>query len=125
MTWKYLGVLNECIKILLTIGFGILASWLQVFESEAFVSVTTKFVFQIALPCLVVQGLGIGIDFYSDALLWNYIGAYLLLRAIFLVISLVLAAVDRSKGIGHVAVYWLSFTWISTGEPIELCSANF
>jgi predicted permease len=106
--------LNECIKILLTIGLGSLLGYLQMLQAQLFVPQATKFVFNIALPCLVVQGLGIGMDFYNDTLLWNFFGAYLALRAIALVASLILVAVDRSKGIGDVAVYWLSFTWIST-----------
>ncbi|KAG7368534.1 auxin efflux carrier [Nitzschia inconspicua] len=122
MTWKYTNVLNECIMVLLTIGLGIVASRLEVIEFQSFVPSATKFVFYIALPCLVIQGLGIGMDFYSDTLLWNFFGAYLVLRAIFLVVSLILVGLDRSKGIGYVAVYWLSFTWISTvilGVPIS------
>ena len=114
MTWKYLGVLNECIKILLTIGLGSLLGYFQVLEAKSFVPQATKFVFNVALPCLVIQGLGIGMDFYSDTLLWNFFGAYLALRAIALVASVALVVADRKKGIGDVAVYWLSFTWIST-----------
>jgi hypothetical protein len=118
MTWKYIDVLNECIKILLTISFGGLAGLVQVVEPKTFVPSATKFVFQVALPCLVIQALGIGVDFYSDTLLWNFLLSYLVLRAIFLVVSIILVGLDRSKGIGHVAVYWLSFTWISTGVCI-------
>jgi hypothetical protein len=71
---------------------------------------TIRFSSRFAVPRL-----GILMDFYSNAVLWNFFGAYLLLRAIFLVISLALVRLDRSKGIGDIAVYWLSFTWISTG----------
>lgn len=114
MTWKYLDVLNECIKILLTIGLGSLLGYCRVIESKAFIPQATQFVFNVALPCLVIKGLGIGMDFYSDTLLWNFFGAYLALRGIALVASVLLTSFDRSKGIGDVAVYWLSFTWIST-----------
>jgi predicted permease len=115
MTWKYIGVLNECINILLTIGLGCMAGYFSVVESQSFVPQATKFVFYIALPCHVFQGIGIGMNFYSNSILWNFFGAFFLLRAIFLVISIAMVRLDHSKGIGDVAVYWLSFTWISTG----------
>jgi hypothetical protein len=58
------------------------------------------------------------VDFYDDSLLWSYISAFLILRAIFLLISIglvVLRAKDENRGyIGEVAVLWLSTTWIST-----------
>jgi len=120
--WEYLGLLNECIKILLTIGLGWLLGYCRVFEASKFVPQATNFVFNIALPCLAVAGLGIGIDFYSDTILWNFIGAFLVLRGVALVVSLLLVIGDRKKGIGFVAVYWLCFTWISTvilGVPIS------
>ena len=58
------------------------------------------------------------VDFYDDSLLWSYISAFLILRAIFLLISIglvVLRVKDGDRGyIGEVAVLWLSTTWIST-----------
>jgi predicted permease len=115
MTWKYIDVLNECLEILLTIALGGIFGYFRIVEAPSFVPQVTKFVFYVALPCLVIQGLGIGVDFYSDSLLWNFIGVFLALRAIFLVVSLLLVVFDHSKSAGDVAVYWLSFTWIATG----------
>lgn len=122
--WDYLPVLNECIKILLTVVAGGLMGHLRVFDAKTFVPQATKFVFYVALPMLVIKGLGIGIDFYDDSFLWTFIGAFLILRVIALVISLaiVLGRHDKQKGIGEIAVMWLSLTWISTvilGVPIS------
>jgi predicted permease len=94
---------------------------LQVFDAKTFVPHATRFVFYVALPLLVLKGLGVGIDFYDDSFLWNFIGAFLILRVIALVISLGMVLRNRKDGIGEVAVLWLSLTWISTvilGVPI-------
>ena len=122
--WKYLPVVNACIRILLTVGGGALAGRAKLFD-QVFVTLAAKFVFHIALPCLVVRGLGIFTDFYSDDFIWVYICAFLVLRgiALFLVcIGVVLTPLEESsQGIGQIAVVWLSLTWISTvilGIPI-------
>jgi len=86
-----------------------------------------KFVFYIALPCLVINGLGINIDIYDDAFLWTFISAFLILRGIALVFALLLVACSNKNSIGQVAVLWLAFTWISTiilGVPISSAVFN-
>ena len=122
--WKYLPVLNECIVILLTIVFGIVMGFFKLFQAEKFVPHSTKFVFYCALPLLVLQGLGVGTDFYNDSFLWNFICAFLILRAIALLIAfcVVVRFNDGRNGLGEVAVLWLTLTWISTvilGVPIS------
>jgi len=47
--WDYLPVLNECIKILLTILIGILASHFRAFDAETFVPHAVQFVFKVRL----------------------------------------------------------------------------
>lgn len=75
-----------------------------------------------------MKALGIGIDFYSEQNIWAYIIAFLLLRVISLVVSLLIVLVsnwrqkERLYGLGHVVVIWLCLTWISTvimGVPIS------
>ena len=129
--WEYLPVLNECIKILVTVGIGSLMGCCNVFQANAFVPQATKFVFYVALPMLVIKGLGIGIDMYDDSFIWEYICAFLFLRVIALIISFGIIFVVRRQQhdedeetttIGQVAVLWLTFTWISTvilGVPIS------
>mmetsp|Transcript_3811 Transcript_3811/g.6601 ORF Transcript_3811/g.6601 Transcript_3811/m.6601 type:complete len:426 (-) Transcript_3811:24-1301(-) len=128
MTWAYLPVVNTLLQVLATIGIGGLCGVFGVFKPDEFVPQAVRFVFYVALPCLVTKGIGIGIDFYSEKNIWSYIVAFLILRAISLILA-VLAILftnwrekQRREGIGHVAVLWLTLTWISTvimGVPIS------
>lgn len=134
-SWKYTPVVNVCLQILLTVGLGAVLGRCKVVTMDH-VPILTTFVFRVALPCLVVKGVGVGVDFYSDAFIWEYIGAFLLLRAVSLIVAVSLVAAQRSgvhgfgaaaradatrSTVGDVAVVWLNFTWISTvilGIPI-------
>jgi len=118
-TWEYIPLLDECIKILLTVGFGILLGHFQLLNNTTFLPQATKFVFNIALPLHIFKGIGIATDFYDDSFLWKFIFVFLILRAIALIFSFLAAA--RNGNIGQVAVMWLALTWISTiimGIPI-------
>ena len=128
MTWEYLPVLNSLLQVFATLFIGALVGALGIFKPDDFVPQAVRFVFYIALPCLVIKGIGIGIDFYSETNIWAYIVAFLILRAASLLLALGTVlftnwrAKRRTKGIGHVAVMWLSLTWISTvimGVPIS------
>lgn len=112
--WKYLPVLNACITVLLTIGVGGLTGYLGIFKAKDFVPQAVKYVFYIAIPSLVARGIGIYVDFYSDKFIWEYISAFLILRAIALVFSFLSVYVNKDAGIGDVAVRWISLSWIST-----------
>lgn len=121
--WKYLDLLNECLKILLTILIGITMGHFKLFDAATFCPQATRFVFNVALPLLVLKGLGVGIDFYNTSL-WSYVGAFFIIRLVALLISmaLFLRDEDKDKSIGDVAVVWLAQTWISTvilGVPIS------
>ena len=128
MTWEYIPVLNALIQVLVTIALGFLVGWLGVLSHDEFVPQAVKFVFNICLPSLVLKGIGIGIDFYAETNIWSYIVAFLILRAIALVLALGVILLTNwkeqrpSQGLGHVAVLWLTLTWISTvimGIPIS------
>ena len=127
MSFKYLEVIHTCATILCTVLGGYLCGRLQILEFELFVPQTVNFVFHVALPCLVVVGLGININFYEEEYIWSYIGSFFLLRACTLFISFFIWYITRkvkgrdSLDIGHVAVIWLTISWISTvilGAPI-------
>ena len=45
--WDYLPVLNECIKILITICIGFLAGRFKVLDAQVFVPQAVKFVFKV------------------------------------------------------------------------------
>ncbi len=118
-SWEYIPVLDECIKILLTIGIGIMMGNFHVLDTKTFLPQATKFVFHIALPLHIFKGIGIGTDFYDDSFLWKFICVFLVLRVIALLFSFIVAT--KKGGIGQVAVMWLALTWISTvimGVPI-------
>jgi predicted permease len=128
MVWKYLDLVNECVKILLTVGIGYGTAYFGIIHATTFCPMATKFVFYVALPALIMKGLGIGIDLYDDNFSWTFIGVFLLLRALALGGAIVWSWVSTRSGvhpdndIGQVAVHWLNLTWISTvilGIPIS------
>ncbi|KAL7545945.1 hypothetical protein ACHAWF_009296 [Thalassiosira exigua] len=88
MVWKYPPVLNKLLQILTTIAIGTGTGGLGHF-SDQFVTHAVKFVFFIALPSLIVKGIGIGVDFYSEKNIWTFIVAFLILRVIALFFALV------------------------------------
>jgi predicted permease len=125
MAWKYILVLHKCITILLTIAVGYFLGRLKVFDAKVFVPQMVKFVFYVALPFLICQGLGVNINFYEDKYIWSYIGSFFILRLFTLIISFCIVRIQQMKdntiGIGQVAVTWLCLSWISTvilGAPI-------
>jgi hypothetical protein len=125
--WEYLSLLNECIKIVLTILLGVGVAYFKIFDAKTFVPQSVKFVFRVCLPIHIMRGIGVVVDFYDPAFSWRYIAAFLILRAFALVLCVgwvVLTSTrgGQKNGIGQVAVYWLSLTWISTvilGVPIS------
>lgn len=119
-TWEYVPLLNECIKVIITICTGVLMGHFEILETKSFLPQATRFVFNVALPLHILNGLGIGVDFYDDTFLWKFICVFLILRIIALFFSFVVAT--KKGGLGDVAVMWLALTWISTiilGVPIS------
>lgn len=105
----------------MTTLLGILAAYLKIFDASSFVPQSTTFIFYVALPGLVLNALGIKIDLYDDKFAWDFIAVFLILRALALVVAFMVVVIDKRKGIGQIAVLWLSITWISTvilGVPI-------
>jgi hypothetical protein len=93
--WKYVNILNAMIQILTTIGVGGIAGCVRVFEVDTFVAFMTQFVFSVSIPCLVIRGIGIGVDFYSEKFIWEYIVAFLILRMLALVFSLIVILISN------------------------------
>lgn len=58
MTWNYLPVLNKLLQILVTIAIGAGAGFFGILPGDQFVPIAVKFVFYIALPCLITKGIG-------------------------------------------------------------------
>ena len=131
-SWEYIPVLDAILQVFATIGLGALTGLLGILKPSDFVPLAIRFVHFVALPALVLKGIGIGVDFYDEANIWAYIISFLILRAISLALALLAVLFSNwragrsAQGLGHVAVLWLTFTWISTvimGIPI--CSAVF
>jgi len=53
--WKYVPLLNVMIQILFTIGLGGVMGKLGILKAEEFVPLAVRFVFYVALPCLVIK----------------------------------------------------------------------
>ena len=58
MTWDYLPVLNKLLQILVTIAIGTGAGAFGVLSADDFVPAAVRFVFYVALPCLITKGIG-------------------------------------------------------------------
>ena len=119
--WEYISLLNECIKIILTVFLGVVFGYFRAFDAAQFVPQAVGFVFRVALPLLVLRGLGIMIDFYDPDFDWLFMVAFLLLRVIalafafgFVLTKARMQPEDKTHDIGEVAVVWLALTWIST-----------
>jgi len=122
--WRYQPVLNAALTIVLTMGVGALVGACGVMKSGSQgARGLLVFAWWVALPCLVTRGLGIGVDFYSDAYVWGYVAAFLVLRAAALLVAVLVALRSAPPGsrAGWTAALWLATTWISTiiqGIPI-------
>ena len=75
MTWAYLSVLNNLIQIIATILIGFYCAAFGIIPAALFVPQAVQAVFKILLPSLILNGVGIGIDFYADKNLWSFIVA--------------------------------------------------
>jgi predicted permease len=75
MSWSYLPVLNSLIQICLTILIGYCSEAFGIVPAALFVPQAVNVVFKILLPCLIINGVGIGIDFYAEKNIWAFIVA--------------------------------------------------
>jgi hypothetical protein len=73
------------LAVLLNVAAGVVIGLMRVLPKNTF-SILNGFVFKVALPALVLRGLGIKTDLYEDGI-WRFIGAFLILRVIALAIS--------------------------------------
>ena len=111
--------MNADLAILFVIVTGWLAAWGGALEQSE-THTLNRLLFKFLLPASVVYGLGLKTDLL-DGDLWRFVGAFLLLRAITLVLCGVLFGGVLRRGLGAVASNWMVTTWISTvvlGVPI-------
>ena len=55
--WEYIDVLNECLRIVLTVLLGMVFGYFGILNHKAVVPVATRLVFYVCLPMLVIRGL--------------------------------------------------------------------
>jgi len=123
--------------VVLIIG-GAALGWSKIFPTDKALPYLNKFVFYLGIPALVFKGLAIN-DFVNDEVFnWDFICAFLVLRAVIGLISLSVGLLsdkmnralvyqqneDGSKNpdwIGTFLVLWISETYMNTlifGIPI-------
>lgn len=120
MAWQYQSLLNQNLQILLTLGLGMVAAYFKLVARQAALPTLNAFIFNILLPASVLLGLGLMSDL-RDGSTWRFIGGFIMMRAITMVVSIVLVGVVWRQSLGIVAVHWLLFSWVSTvvlGVPL-------
>jgi predicted permease len=77
--------LSAGLAVLLNVAAGVVVGVLKVLPKSSY-TILNGFVFKVALPALVCRGIGIKTDLYEGNI-WRFIGAFLILRAISLVVA--------------------------------------
>lgn len=111
--WKYQELLNQNLQILITLAVGFLVTWLGPFSNGHDLKVVNKIVFYILLPSAVLLALGINSDL-RDGQVWRFIGGFLLLRALCLVLIALYYGVFRKCSVACVTIHWMVTCWVST-----------
>lgn len=96
------------------------AAYFKLVSSQTSLPTLNAFVFNILLPASVLLGLGLMSDL-RDGSTWRFIGGFIMMRAITMVVSILLVGMVWRKSLGFVAVHWLLFSWVSTvvlGVPL-------
>lgn len=55
--WEYIDVLNECLRLILTVLLGMGFGYFGILDHKAVVPIATQLVFYVCLPMLVIRGL--------------------------------------------------------------------
>jgi hypothetical protein len=86
---RFHALLHAGLAVLLNVAAGVVIGAFRILPKGAF-KLLNGFVFKVALPALVCRGIGIKTDLYEDKI-WRFIGAFLILRFIALLISVATA----------------------------------
>eukprot|EP00890_Picochlorum_soloecismus_P003483 jgi/Picsp_1/4135/NSC_01644-R1_auxin efflux carrier len=111
--WKYQLLLNQNLQILITIGVGFIVTFLGPFRQKADLGTLVKVVFNILLPSSVLLALGIRSDLRNGDL-WRFIGGFLLLRAICLLVNALYYGLLKKKNLAFITICWMNTCWVST-----------
>lgn len=118
--WKFQEVLNQDLAIMLVITTGFFSVWRAIIFRKEDMRVFNMWLFKATLPASVIMGLGIKTDLYDEEI-WRFVGAFLMMRAITLVVCALFFGLVLRRSLGEVTANWLSTTWISTvilGTPL-------
>lgn len=83
-----------------------------------------KVVFYILLPSAVLLALGLNTNL-RDGAVWRFVGGFLLLRAICLVVVWVVHGLVRRQSVAYVTIQWMVTCWVSTvvlGIPLLIAT---
>lgn len=122
--WKYQELLNQNLQILISIAVGFIVTWLGPFNNGRDLKVVNKVVFYILLPSAVLLALGINSDL-RDGNVWRFIGGFLLLRALCLVVIWCYYGLFRRLSLASVTIHWMVTCWVSTvvlGIPLLIAT---
>ena len=111
--WKYQLLLNQNLQILITIGVGFIVTLSGPFKQKADLGTLVKVVFNMLLPSSVLLALGIRSDL-RDGDLWRFIGGFLLLRAICLLVNALYYGFFKKKHLAFITICWMNTCWVST-----------
>jgi predicted permease len=111
--WKYQLLLNQNLQILITIGVGFIVTFLGPFRQKTDLGTLVKVVFNILLPSSVLLALGIRSDLRNGDL-WRFIGGFLLLRAICLLVNALYYGLVKKKNLAFITICWMNTCWVST-----------
>lgn len=110
--WRYSDLLCQVIQILFEISLGILVCIFGPFSLDKHLPGFKLFVFNILLPCSIATVLGFTVDF-RDGSIWKFIGAFLMMRALVLILDLGWALLRQQQWC-DVSLNWLVNCWVST-----------
>ena len=122
--WKYQELLNTNLQILIAIAVGFITVLLRAFDQKTDVHSINKVVFYVLLPSAVLLALGLNTNL-RDGNVWRFVGGFLLLRAICLVVVWAVHGLVRRQTIAYVTIQWMVTCWVSTvvlGIPLLIAT---
>jgi predicted permease len=111
--WEYTPVLVQDVQILLNISSALLATLLGPFSLSTNLLTLKLLVFNVLLPCACMANLGFEADMRQGEAFWKFVGCFLMLRALMLLVHVAWAALRRLR-YEDIAVNWLVTCWVSS-----------
>jgi predicted permease len=122
--WKYQELLNQNLQILIALAVGYLTVLLRALDQKTDIHAINKVIFYILIPSAVLLALGLNTNLH-DGDVWRFVGGFLLLRAICLVLVWFFHGLLRRQSIAYVTIQWMVTCWVSTvvlGIPLLIAT---